>query len=196
MVAVGFATIPLWTALINGIVHKWPTRLEWLALLVGLAGIVLLTQEGEFRSAPAGVIAVIIGAIAFSLGSVTSSRITQPVGLMGTAVGMLSAGIFLITVSQALGEHMDTFPKLQPLLSLAYLIFLPSILAFAAYGYLLKTVGPLRANSFAYTNPVVALLLGALLGGETISMHGVLAMAVIIGGLVLLNVSRGRKPVA
>lgn len=196
MVAVGFATIPLWTALINGMVHKWPTRLEWVALLIGLGGIILLTQEGEFRSAPAGIIAVIIGAIAFSLGSVTSSHVTQPVGLMGTAVGMLSAGIFLITVSLVLGEHVETFPKLQPLLALAYLIVLPSILAFAAYGYLLKTVGPLKANSFAYTNPVVALVLGALLGGETISLQGVLAMGVIVSGLVLLNVSKGRPRAA
>ncbi len=193
MVAVGFATIPLWTALLNGIVHQWPSRREWVALLIGMGGIVLLSQEGDFRAAPLGVIAVLCGAIAFSLGSVLSARITQPVGLMATAVSMLSAGVFLISIGLGLGEHIEVFPKLGPLLALGYLIFLPSILAFAAYGYLLRAVGPIKANSFAYTNPVVALGLGVLLGGESLSIQGVLAMVVIVGSLVLLNMSKARQ---
>lgn len=190
MVAVGFATIPLWTALLSGLIDKWPNKWEWAGLLIGMGGVILLSLEGDFRSSPMGFSAVMIGAVSFSFGSVISSKVPQPKGLMGTAVGMLSAGIFLIVIGVFAGEQIAVFPKADPLLALVYLIFLPSILAFSAYGYLLDNVGPIKANSFAYTNPVIAVGLGVLLGGESITPLGVLAMGIIIGSLVLLNVGK------
>ena len=193
LVAVGMASIPLWTAIFGGMFSRWPGRMEWLSLAVGLAGIVLLNLQADFRGNPVGAAAILAGALAWALGTVLQQRLSIPQGLMAPAVEMVSAGIMLLCTSFLWGERLLTFPGPRPLLAVLYLALGPSVIAFSSHAYLLRRrVRPVVANSFAYVNPVVAVVLGVTFAGETIRLHGLAAMAVIIVSLIMLGVSRGK----
>lgn len=186
LVAIGFATIPLYTALILGFFGKWPRPLEWLALLVGIAGIGLLNLEGEFRASPFGATVVMLGSASWSLGTVLTLRMRMPPGFMATAVEMITAGLTTLAIGLLLGERIAVFPAYRPSMAMLYMIVFPSMIAFSAHRYLLDRVRPIVANSFAYTNPIIAVFLGILLGGESISAFGLGAMAIVILSLLML----------
>lgn len=194
LVAVGMASIPMWTAIFAGILYRWPGRMEWLALAVGLGGIVLLNLQADFRGNPVGAAAILVGALAWALGTVLQQRLTIPQGLMAPAVEMVTAGIMLLCTSFLWGERLMTFPGSRPLLAVLYLAVGPSVIAFSSHAYLLRQrVRAVVANSFAYVNPVVAVVLGVTFGGETIHLHGLAAMAVIIVSLIMLGASRSKE---
>ena len=83
-------------------------------------------------------------------------------------------------------------PDGNSILALLYLVGFGSLIAFSSYAYLLRTVRPTLATSYAYVNPMVAVLLGVLLGGEKISPVGVVAMLIILGGLALVSLGKGK----
>ena len=186
MTALMLATMPIWTALLAGLWGRWPARLEWVGLALGFAGIVLLNLEGNLRANPLGAAAMLFAAISWSLGSALGRRVDLPVGLMGSGAEMLSAGLMLALISLALGERMTTLPSPVALAAYLYLIVFGSIVAFSAYGFLLEHTRPALSTSFAYVNPVVAVLLGVGLAGEQISAPGLLGMAVILAAVVLV----------
>jgi drug/metabolite transporter (DMT)-like permease len=161
-------------------------------MAVGVAGVLMLARGASFSASPVG-IAYITGAVAaWSLGSVLSTtRFRLAQGPMGFASEMLCGGAVLMLVSLALGEH-----ALSPIAPLAiaswlYLVVFGSLIAFSAYLYLLGHASPAMATSYAFVNPVIALLLGVLLGGERVSGGEWIACAVILAGVVL--VFRGKK---
>jgi drug/metabolite transporter (DMT)-like permease len=94
----------------------------------------------------------------------------------------------LLVLSAANGEHVRSAMSPQSLIALAYLIAFGSMIAFSAYGYLLKTVTPALATSNTLVNPMVAVLIGVALGGEPFDMIIVAAMAVILLGVALLAI--------
>jgi len=112
---------------------------------------------------------------------------------MASAAEMLEAGGALLIGSALSGEHLQAMPPLEGWLALAYLTVFGSIIAFNAYMYLLKHVRPAAATSYAYVNPAVAVLLGILFAGEQIGVEECVAMAVIIGAVVLIGVPQWRK---
>ena len=186
MTALMLATVPIWTALLAGLWGRWPARLEWVGLALGFGGIVLLNFEGNLQANPLGAAAVLFAAISWSLGSALSRRIDLPAGLMGSGAEMFSAGLMLALISLGLGERMAALPGPVALAAYLYLIVFGSVVAFSAYGYLLGHTRPALSSSFAYVNPVVAVLLGVGLAGEQISAPGLLGMAVILAALVLV----------
>ena len=192
LAAAGAGASPLWTALFIGLMGKWPTRKEWVGLALGFLGIILLNLEHGVWANPLGAIALILAPICWALGSAISSRVSLPSGLMSSAAQMLTGGCMLLVVSLATGEHLKSFPPPNALLAIGYLVIFGSIVAFSAYGYLLRRVRPALATSYAYVNPVIAIFLGILLAGERITIVGVLAVAVILVGVVLV-MQRGGK---
>ena len=186
MTALMLATVPIWTALLAGLWGRWPARLEWVGLALGFGGIVLLNFEGNLQANPLGAAAVLFAAISWSLGSALSRRIDLPAGLMGSGAEMFSAGLMLALISLGLGERMAALPSPVALAAYLYLIVFGSVVAFSAYGFLLGHTRPALSSSFAYVNPVVAVLLGVGLAGEQISAPGLLGMAVILAALVLV----------
>jgi drug/metabolite transporter (DMT)-like permease len=194
LVAVSFASIPLWTALFGGLIQKWPRPLEWLALLVGMAGVVLLGLESDFHGSVAGTMGIVAAALAWSLGSVLIPRLDLPQGLMSPAVQMLTSGMTLILVSQFIGEQLINFPSGKSLAAVAALIAGPSLTGFTAHGYLLRhQVRPIVANSFAYVNPAVAIGLGIAFLGESLRIIGIVAMVVILVGVTLLGLTKAEE---
>lgn len=186
MTALMLATVPIWTALLAGLWGRWPARLEWVGLALGFGGIVLLNFEGNLQANPLGAAAVLFAAISWSLGSALSRRIDLPAGLMGSGAEMFSAGLMLALISLGLGERMAALPGPVALAAYLYLIVFGSVVAFSAYGYLLGHTRPALSSSFAYVNPVVAVLLGVGLAGEQISAPGLLGMGVILAAVVLV----------
>jgi drug/metabolite transporter (DMT)-like permease len=193
LAAVAVAAMPLFAAVFGGLYGLWPQRMEWLGLGVGFAGVILLNLGGGMAGAPIGAIALIVAAIAWAFGSVWSKHRDMPPAAMNTAAQMLTDGAVLFVGSLALGERFPTAPTMSATLALVYLGVMGSIVAFSAYMYLLHTVRPALATSYAYVNPPVAVLIGALLGGETVHTFDLVAMAVILAGVALIALARERR---
>ena len=115
---------------------------------------------GNLSGNPWGAILILIGSISWAFGSVYGSRITLPVGMMAGAIEMLAAGVVLMIASMIAGEKLTALPSLSGFLAVGYLALFGSIIAINAYMYLIRNVSPALATSYAYVNPVVAVLLG------------------------------------
>ncbi len=193
LAAVGIAAVPLWAALFIGLMGRWPKRIEWVGLSLGFIGVLFLNFENGVWANPIGAIALLLAPICWALGSALSSRVSLPPGLMASATQMIIAGFFLLVLGLILGERIHSVPTASALGSMAFLILFGSLIAFSAYGYLLRNVRPALATSYAYVNPAVAVALGVLFAGERITLIGVLAMVVILVGVGLVSLGRDRK---
>ena len=191
--AVAVAAIPLWAAFMIGLTGRWPSRIEWVGLGLGFVGVILLNLGNNVWTTPLGAIALLLGPICWAGGSVLSTRVSLPPGLMSSAVEMLVGGVVTLVIALLSGEHMTHMPTRNALLAMGFLVIFGSLIAFSAYGYLLRRVRPTLATSYAYVNPVVAVGLGALFAGEHITIVGVLAMLVILTGVALVSLGKKRS---
>lgn len=191
--ATAVAVMPVWAALWSGLFGRWPSGVEWVGLAIGLIGVVILSGEGDFAGNAAGMTLVIVSPILWSFGSVWSGRIPMPQGMMSAAAQMLAASPVLLVGGLARGERFDHAPAPSGWLALAYLTLIGSVVAYSAYIYLLQTVRPALATSYAYVNPVVAVVLGITLGDEVLSGEAYVALPMIIGGIGLIALRRHRS---
>ncbi|HBL7497734.1 TPA: drug/metabolite exporter YedA [Escherichia coli] len=184
------ATVPLFTLCFSRLFGIKTRKLEWVGIAIGLAGIIMLNSGGNLSGNPWGAILILIGSISWAFGSVYGSRITLPVGMMAGAIEMLAAGVVLMIASMIAGEKLTALPSLSGFLAVGYLALFGSIIAINAYMYLIRNVSPALATSYAYVNPVVAVLLGTGLGGETLSKIEWLALGVIVFAVVLVTLGK------
>jgi drug/metabolite transporter (DMT)-like permease len=185
--AVCIATAPLWISLFAGLWGRWPVRAEWLGLGLGFVGVVLLNLGSGLWASPPGAIVLLISPACWAFGSAWSHHLQLPSGLMASATQMLIGGVFVTIVGLLLGQRITSLPTTQSLLALLYLITFGSLIAFSAYGYVLRRVRPALATSYAYVNPVVAVCLGVALAGESVTVMTIVAMVVILVGVALLS---------
>jgi drug/metabolite transporter (DMT)-like permease len=193
LAALAVGAMPLWAALFGGLLGRWPGRLESTGLAIGFSGLVVLNLEGSLRASPIGAVVLLMSPACWALGSVLSRRMRLPSGLMGSAAEMLCGGVLLVLVSLVRGERLHHMPQAQAVLALAYLTVFGSVIAFSAYMYLLSRVRPALATSYAYVNPVVAIAVGALIGGEHVSQAVLVATPIILAGVVTVLISRERQ---
>ncbi len=192
LAAVAVASMPLWAALFAGMYGTWPQRRDVLGLVIGFSGVVLLNAGGELRASPLGALALLGAPLAWAFGSVWSRRQDMPVPLVNTAAQMVVAGMVLTALAIASGTWPSGMPTLKAGLALAYLIVFGSIIAFSAYVWLLQHVRPALATSYAYVNPPIALVLGAVLAGERITTLDYVASAITLLGVALLLTRRSQ----
>ena len=188
--AVVVATVPLFTLCFSRLFGIKTRKLEWVGIAIGLAGIIMLNSGGNLSGNPWGAILILIGSISWAFGSVYGSRITLPVGMMAGAIEMLEAGVVLMIASMIAGEKLTALPSLSGFLAVGYLALFGSIIAINAYMYLIRNVSPALATSYAYVNPVVAVLPGTGLGGGTLSKIEWLALGVIVFAVVLVTLGK------
>lgn len=198
---VGSGLVATFVAIVPMLVCGWgllfgqkPGRLEVAGMAVGLAGVLLLVRGASFMGSPLALACLAGAALAWSLGSVLSTtRWRLAPGAAGFASEMLCGGAALLAVSLLLGEQPQWPP--QPLATAAwlYLVVAGSLIAFSAYLYLLAHASPALATSYAFVNPVIALLLGVLLAGEVVSAAEWGACAVILAGVVLILRGKGKS---
>ncbi|WP_434384302.1 drug/metabolite exporter YedA [Melittangium boletus] len=191
LVALAVGSMPLWAALFGGLFGQWPGRSERWGLVLGFCGLGLLNVGGSFGGNPWAAFALLLGPVSWAFGSVWSRRLPQAPGFMSSATQMLVASGLFLAASAVKGEHLAHLPTPRALVAFGYLVTFGSLVAFSAYGYLLRNARPSVAMSYAYVNPVVAVLLGVALAGEAMSPVGLLAMGAILGAVVLITRARG-----
>ena len=194
--AVTLASIPLWVALAAGLFGKWPTGNEWIGLAIGLAGVAVLQTGGDLRASPLGALWLVLSCATWALGSVLGARLTLPRGLMSSASQMLVGGLAVLAAALLHGERISALPAARSVGALLYLALFGSVVAYTAYQFLLKTVRPALAASYAYVNPIVALALGAAFLGEQVTPRAVGALGLILGGVALLALRASRPSAA
>jgi drug/metabolite transporter (DMT)-like permease len=200
--AVLVATVPLWM-----ILFAWPVRHQRvtlrsaIALAVGLGGVIILVGDGTASGRITGVIIVLGAAAAWGFGSVLSHRLAVPShAMLAAAIEMLAGGVVLLAVGAGSGEfsriHWSSVPATS-WIALAYLIGPGSILAFTAYGYALSHLPVTTVSTYAYVNPVVAVLLGITFLGEQFTWREGLGAAFVLASVVItLRRSRTTSPPA
>jgi len=193
LAAVAVASMPLFAALAAGFYRQWPTRVEWVGLLIGFAGVVLLNFGGNLRGSPVGALALVIAAAAWAFGSVWSKHRNMPHPVMSTAAQMLGGSVALGLFALLHGERINALPPLDATLALGYLLVAGSILGFSAYIYLLHNVRPALATSYAYVNPPVAVLVGVAFAGETVRMLDIVGMIVILAGVAAITLAKTKR---
>ncbi|HFZ8993045.1 TPA: drug/metabolite exporter YedA [Citrobacter freundii] len=194
--AVVVATVPLFTLCFSYFFGIKTRKLEWAGIAIGLAGIILLNSGGNLSGNPWGAVIILIGSLSWAFGSVFGSRVTLPTGMMAGAIELLAAGVVLLCASFLSGEKLTALPPLSGFMALGYLAIFGSVIAINAYMYLIRNVTPALATSYAYVNPVVAVLLGTGLGGEHLSSVEWLALGVIVFSVVLVTLGKYLFPAA
>jgi drug/metabolite transporter (DMT)-like permease len=195
--AVMMATIPVFTALAEILIlrtQQLTFRLS-IALVIGLAGVaVLVSRSVSFGDAPiesSGALALVVGAISWSLASVLSRKLPLPQSkFMSSGAQMLVGGILLLLAAATFGEFHNFHAQqvsARAWLALAYLIVAGSIVAFTAYVWLIHHEAPTKVGTYAYVNPVVAVILGYFLAGEPIGARTVLGTIFVLVSVVVIT---------
>ncbi len=204
--AVMLATIPVFMAL-SEILFLRTQRLTFrlaLALLVGIGGVLVLVSRslglGEAPIDTAGAVALVIAAVSWSIASALNRKLPLPES-KGTSSGaqMLVGGILLAVAAAAFGEfrgfHIEAVSR-GAWFALAYLIVAGSIIGFTAYVWLLHHESPTKVGTYAYVNPVVAVIVGYFLGGETVGPRTLLGTLLVLVSVVVITTTRATKPAA
>ena len=204
--AVMMATIPVFMALSEIIflrTQRLTVRLA-LALLIGMGGVaVLMSHSLNLGGAPidrAGTGALIIASMSWSASSALTRKLPLPASkVMSSGAQMLAGGVLLALTAAALGEFRNFRPwtvSRGAWLSLLYLIVAGSIIGFTAYVWLIHHESPTKVGTYAYVNPVVAVLVGYFLGGETLGVRTILGTLCVLISVVMITTTRVTKPVA
>jgi len=206
--AVMLATIPVFMALSEILIlrtQRLTLRLA-LALVVGIGGVAVLVSRSlsqSFGEAPidrAGAVALVIAAISWSIASALTRKLPLPASkVMSSGAQMLAGGILLALTAALLGEfrgfnihavsHGAWF-------ALAYLIVAGSIVGFTAYVWLIHHESPTKVGTYAYVNPVVAVIVGYFLGGETVGPRTLVGTLLVLVSVIVITTTRARKPAA
>jgi drug/metabolite transporter (DMT)-like permease len=195
LAAVVLALIPVWVCAGEIFVLRTlrATALSLGGIALGFGGVVVLSLRSSSNSAPTSVLAMaamIAATLSWSFGTLWSRRLTLPRPHQANAgLQMLFGGLYLFILSGAAGEFRHLPPSailLSPrvLVSMAYLIVAASIVAYTAYVWLIAHDSPTRVSSYAYVNPVFALILGATLAGERLTSLQIAGAALVLVGVV------------
>jgi drug/metabolite transporter (DMT)-like permease len=198
--AVMMALIPVFMALAEIVflrTQKLTVRLA-LALLVGIGGVGVLMSHSINLGAAAietkGAIALIVGSLSWSVASVLSRVLPLPESkVLSSGVQMLSGGLLLTVVAAALGEFRNFHPgsvSRGAWFALVYLIVAGSIIGYTAYVWLIHHESPTKVGTYAYVNPVVAVVLGYFLGGEGLGLRTILGSAFVLVSVVMITTAK------
>ncbi|MDO4794686.1 MAG: drug/metabolite exporter YedA [Brachymonas sp.] len=188
LIATFIAVIPMMVSMWGLLFGKRPKRLEWIGMAVGMVGAILLARGGGFAAEPQGIVFIAIATLCWSLGSVLStSKFPLADGAAGFASEMLCGGLVLLVMMYLTNEPAPVWPiPVVPAAAWLYLVVFGSLVAFSSYMYLLAHASAAVATSYAFVNPVIALLLGMAVGGERVTLWEWVATGVILTGVVLI----------
>ena len=188
------AVVPIYMTLLGWLsnIGPRPTPIVWLGLIGGFIGVGVLV--GPAFTVPVGknhlgfgMAILLIGSLLWSIGSLYSRRAqTAPSLVMAAGQQMICGGALLGIAGFVLGEQRDfDFDRItwSSLVAFAYLVLIGALIGYTAYFYLLRNCEPAKVATYAYVNPIVAVLLGALFAGETLSARTAIAAFLIIGSV-------------
>lgn len=193
------ATTPMWMVFLNWLRPggERPTGGVFGGLAIGMIGIILLINPGSASGVePFGALMVIAAAFFWSIGSLYARGGVLPSNtLLSTGMQLFTGGCMQLILAIVSGEAAAFDPSQVSALSLGatvYLGIVSSIIAFTAFSWLMRVVSPARVATYAYVNPVVAVFLGWALNNEPLQPMTIVAAAIIIFAVVLINWSRSR----
>ncbi len=197
--AVMVALMPAWLAIFSRALFgdRLP-RMVLTGVVVGLLGVVVLAWPADsVRLDPVGMLALVLSPISWSLGSLYSARRatlpSQP--LVATAMQMLAGGALLTVAGLVTGEagrlRLDAVSN-DSALAMLYLVLVGSLMGFTTYAWLLRVAPLPRVSTYAYVNPVVAVVLGAFILSEPIGLRTLIASAIVVVGVALIVSGRSR----
>ncbi|MGH9752271.1 MAG: EamA family transporter [Blastocatellia bacterium] len=191
------ATEPFWVVLLSWLWLKG-ARPDWkviLGLLIGFVGVYLLIggagYAGNGSNQLFGMVLVIASALCWATGSIYGVRAPAPKSqVLAAGMQMLAGGSTLLLVGTLMGEWAGfeiTAVSPNSWFALAYLLVFGSLIAFTAYSWLLKNARPATVATYAYVNPVIAVILGWAIAGESFTERTLLGAAVILGSVALIT---------
>lgn len=194
------ASVSLWMVILDWLRPGGarPTGRVTLGLILGFLGLIFLVGPSKLagggRVDAFGATVLVLASLSWAAGSVFSRKLKLPASpLLGTAMQSLTGGALLILLGLVSGQgavlHWQAV-TLRSSLSLGYLVVFGSLLGFSAYTWLLKHAPPARVATYAYVNPIVAMLLGWAFAGERLTLRTLVAAAVIVAGVVLVITAR------
>ena len=197
------ASEPIWVFLLTAMVaRRWRLNAPLLAgILLGFGGVGLLMGRSALNSGPGvfvGALAVVLGALSWSVGIIYSRR-SHLSGhpLLLSALSLLAGSAQLLLLGTAVGEYRGfsfATVSLRSWLALGYLIVFGSVVAFTAYNWLLEHYSPTLVATHTYVNPIVAVLLGWLFAGEAVTLNVLLATALVISAVMLVDRGMAKLP--
>lgn len=193
--------VPLWMTLIEALRPggRRPNLAGMIGLAIGFGGIVLLVGPSLAGGSkadlhPLGITILLVAALSWSLGSIYSRHADLPSSSpLGTGMEMLAGGVVLYLVGTLAGEWRSFAlgnVSLRSWLGLAFLTIFGSMITFSAYAWLLRAAPLPLVSTYAYVNPLIAILLGSIFASEVLSARILIAALVIIGSVVLINIPR------
>lgn len=184
--AVMMATVPLFATIFAALAGRRVAKGEWFAVALGLVGIVLLHRgDPSPRSSTYGTLAILCAAIFWAGGAHLASRLPQPSDLlMSMALQIRLGGLIATGIALLSGERL-THVSFGAGVSFLYLMLIGSMAAYVAYNFLIRNTSTIVATNCLYVNPVVAVMLGALLLGELVTRWTVIATVVILLSVAL-----------
>lgn len=197
--AILIATVPLFTVVLDwlwkGAARPSPQVLVGVGL--GMLGLAILTGVGTTsqRLDPVGILILLTAALTWAIGTLYSRTSPLPPGFIGVSMEMLAGGAVLLVGGTLHGEWSGVHPaavSLSSLLGLLYLIAFGSLVGFTAYNFLIKNVSPAKATTYAFVNPVVAVILGSVVLKEPLTPRVLVGAAIILGALALITTARAR----
>jgi drug/metabolite transporter (DMT)-like permease len=203
LTAIIVATVPLWLVLIDKRQWQFHFSNKWilLGLLIGFAGVLLLFADrkaisfSDDKMKLISFFVMICGSISWAIGSLYSKyKKVEGSSGMKAAIQMMSAGLVFFIISPFTKQHIDLGNiSWSAILALLYLIVMGSLVGYISYIWLLSVRPPSVVGTYAYANPVVALFLGWLLVHEKITQQQIIALAVILAGVILVNFPKERS---
>jgi len=202
--AVMMATIPVFMTLSEIIIlrtRRLSIRLAF-SLLIGIAGVAVLVSNSLNVGGEAidrgGAVALLISAISWSIAAGLSRKLPLPASkVMSSGTQMFAGGLLLALAAAALGELRNFHPATVSRgawLALLYLIVAGSIVAFTAYVWLIHHESPTKVGTYAYVNPVVAVLVGYFLGGESLGPRTILGTLCVLVSVIVITTIPAEKP--
>jgi drug/metabolite transporter (DMT)-like permease len=196
LTALVVASVPLWIVVFRLAAGDRMAAQLIGGVLVGFLGVAILTVPGGASGAvdPLGLLMVLGASFSWALGTFASPRLRTPRDpFVSTAVQMLAGGVLLVAIATAIGEPARADPSTfssASLLAIGYLVVFGSLVAFSAYTWLLQHAPVSVVSTYAYVNPVVAVVLGALVLSEDVTPSMLFGAAIILAAVAFI-VSRG-----
>lgn len=210
LVAVLISTAPLWMVMLDWLWFSGgrPSSVTFLGLALGLVGIIVimdpssLSNLGEDQIGSTGTVlglgVLLLSAFSWAVGSLYSKKAQLPkTPALASGIQMLAGGVLLLGLSAVTGDLSELATaqvSLRSSLSIAYLILFGSVVGFSAYFWLLRESTPARVSTYAYINPIVALILGWALAGEVLTLRTLMATMVILAGVTLITIYGKKTP--
>jgi drug/metabolite transporter (DMT)-like permease len=195
--AVVCATMPLWVGVLGVFVGDRPTLREWGSLVLGFGGVLVLMRGPTLAGEPLDIAFAIGSPILWAIGSLLARR-TKDIGgdhatTMGPALQMLTGSVALLAGAIVRREPLPLDATPSSWLAIAYLVIFGSLVAFTGYMWLLRNARPAVATSYAFVNPILAVLAGAMLHGEPLGWTTLVANVMIVGAILLVLLRARRR---